>query len=94
MRFEINVPDTTGRKLKARLAKLTKRLSKNPKLVKEIPLDDDEDENLKHLFTPERLAELDQICAELDAGAKTYTAKEVDAYLETKRKAWHNRHAD
>jgi hypothetical protein len=37
--------------------------------------------NLDHFFTPEILAELDQIHAAVQAGAKTYTAEEVDEHF-------------
>jgi chemotaxis methyl-accepting protein methylase len=49
---------------------------------------EDEDENLDHLFTPERLAHIDQVYAELKAGGKTYTMEEVSAYIAVKRAAW------
>ena len=40
----------------------------------------DEAEDLNYLFTPDRIAELDQISAEVKAGAKTYTIDEVQRH--------------
>lgn len=40
------------------------------------------------LFTPDRLAELDQISSEIDAGGKTYTIDELNEHFEQKRKSW------
>jgi len=48
----------------------------------------DEADNFDHLFTPERLAELDRISAEIKAGGKTYTMAEVEEHFEKKRKEW------
>lgn len=53
----------------------------------------DESDNFDHLFTPERLAELDKISAEIKAGGKTYTVAEVREHFERKRKAWLANHA-
>jgi hypothetical protein len=42
-----------------------------------------------HLFfTPDRLAELDQISRKIDAGGKTYTIEELNEHFEQKRKSW------
>ena len=54
-------------------------------LDEELP---DDADDVAHLFTPERIAELDRIVAEIEAGAKTYTLEEVDAYLEEKKAAY------
>ena len=48
----------------------------------------EESEDFDHLFTPEVIAELDGIVAELDAGGKSYSAAEVDAHFIAKRKEW------
>ena len=53
----------------------------------------DQSENFDHLFTPERIAHLDRICAEIDAGGKTYAPEEVEEYLEKKRAQWLKDHA-
>jgi hypothetical protein len=53
----------------------------------------DDSENLDHLFTPERVAELERISAEIKAGGKTYTMAEVDEHFQNKRKAWLANHA-
>jgi len=53
--------------------------------------DDAEDQD--HLFTPERIAELDRISAEVKAGGKTYTMEEVEAHFDEKRKKWLENHA-
>jgi len=50
-------------------------------------------ENFDHLFTPERIAELETISAEIKAGGKTYTIDEAQEHFETKRKAWLEKHA-
>jgi hypothetical protein len=41
---------------------------------------------VQQLFTPEVLAELDQISAEIKAGGKSYTMEEVREHLEKTRK--------
>lgn len=47
-----------------------------------------EAEDFDFLFTPERLAQLDQISAEIKAGAKTYTMDEVDEHFQKRRETW------
>jgi hypothetical protein len=47
----------------------------------------DETPNLDHLFTPERLAEIDQAAAEVEAG-NYVTADQVREHLRQKREAW------
>jgi predicted lipid-binding transport protein (Tim44 family) len=49
---------------------------------------EDETPNLDHLFTPELVAELDRINAEIDAGGKTYSSEEVDEHLARTRERW------
>ncbi len=49
---------------------------------------DVEPENLDHLFTPERLAHIDKVAAEIKAGGKTYTIKEANEYLAKRRTEW------
>jgi hypothetical protein len=53
----------------------------------------DETPDLDHLFTPEVIAQLDQISAEIKAGGKTYTMEEVREHFEKKRKKWLQNHA-
>lgn len=53
----------------------------------------EETERFDHIFTPERTAELEQISAAIKAGARTYTAAEVEEHFERKRKEWLARHA-
>jgi hypothetical protein len=48
----------------------------------------DEYENLDHLFTPERLAHIDKVYAEVKAGGKTYTMEEVSEFIAAKRADW------
>lgn len=45
-------------------------------------------ENYDHLFTPERIALLDRVAADVRAGGKTYTIEEVSAHLEETRANW------
>ena len=53
----------------------------------------DEQENFDHLFTPEVIADLDRISAQVKAGGKTYTMQEVDEHFEKKRQEWLRNHA-
>ena len=45
-------------------------------------------ENLDHLFTPERIAHIDSVIANVKAGGKTYTVEEADALLAAHREDW------
>ena len=45
-------------------------------------------DNFDHLFTPEVIADLRTISAEVKAGGKTYSMEEVDEHFVQKRKAW------
>lgn len=45
-------------------------------------------ETFDHLFTPERLAHIDQVSAEVKAGARTYTLDEVREHLSENRAEW------
>jgi hypothetical protein len=45
-------------------------------------------DNFNDVFTPERLARLGEISAEIKAGGKTHTIAEVQEHFENKRKAW------
>lgn len=53
----------------------------------------EEQENFDHLFTPEVIADLDRISAQVKAGGKTFTMQEVDEHLEKKRQEWLRNHA-
>ena len=44
--------------------------------------------NLDHLFTPELIADLDRISAEVKAGGVTYTWDEVQEHLAEHRAEW------
>lgn len=48
-------------------------------------------QNLDHLFTPERIAKLDQIVANIEAGGTLHTHEEVDAHFKSRRDAWRNK---
>lgn len=48
-------------------------------------------ENLDHLFTPQRLAHIDKVAAEVKNGGKTYTLKETDEYLAKRRDEWRHK---
>lgn len=47
----------------------------------------EETPNLDHLFTPEVIADLDRISAEIKAGGKTYSSDEVREHFAKKRAA-------
>jgi hypothetical protein len=53
----------------------------------------EETENLDHLFSPERIAHLDRVSAEIKAGGKTYTMKDVQQHFNEKRGKWLENHA-
>jgi hypothetical protein len=50
-------------------------------------------EQFDHIFTPEVIARLDRISAEIKAGGRTYTMDEVREHFEKKRKEWDRREA-
>jgi hypothetical protein len=52
----------------------------------------DNEDNFDHIFTPEVIAELHQIAAEIDAGGKTYSDEEVAAHFDKKREEWLRNH--
>lgn len=89
MRFEINIPDTTGPELQAMFVALTRRLSERPELVAEIALG--EDETIQRMFTPERLAHIDQALSEVKAG-RGYTAEQVEEHFAQKETSWTQSH--
>jgi hypothetical protein len=62
--------------------------------VAEVIVDElsDDPENFYHLFTPERIAHLDRIAADMDAGGVTYTPDEVTNHLEARRADWIRTH--
>jgi len=45
-------------------------------------------ENFDYLFTPERIAHLDKISAEVREGGPTYNMDEVRSYLDERRAEW------
>lgn len=47
-----------------------------------------------HLFTPERIAQLDEISAEIENGAKTYSMDEVRQHFQKRGGEWRQNHAD
>lgn len=51
-------------------------------------------EDYDHFFTPEIVAELDQIRAEVQAGAKTYSSEEVDEFFRQKSQARRETHGN
>ena len=50
-------------------------------------------QDFDYVFTPERIAHLDKICADLDAGGKTFTPQELEEHLDEKRAQWLKDHA-
>lgn len=53
---------------------------------------DGETPNLDHLFTPQRLADIDAAAAEIAAG-NSYTAEQVREHFDRKRAAWQQKNA-
>jgi hypothetical protein len=53
----------------------------------------EETDNFDSLFTPDRIAELDRVSAEIKAGGKTYSLAEATEHFENKRIAWLANHA-
>jgi predicted transcriptional regulator len=84
MRLEIIIPDSTRPELKAKLARLTQRLSDRPELVEEFDLEDDE---IQAMFTPERLDHIDKALADVAAG-RFYTAAQVEEHFARKEASW------
>jgi hypothetical protein len=58
-------------------------------IVSQVAADSD---NYDHVFTPEVIAELDQISAEIAAGARTYALSELNDHLAANREAWLAKH--
>lgn len=52
----------------------------------------EDNENFDDRFTPEVIAHLDQISAEIKSGGKTFTMEEVDAHFKNKREEWLRNH--
>jgi predicted transcriptional regulator len=75
--------------VKAKLTTLTEQLSKRPEMVEELELV--EDEAIQRMFTPERLAVIDEALAEVKAG-KFFTAAQVDEHFAQKDAAWIQSH--
>lgn len=50
-------------------------------------------DHFDHLFTPERIAHLEKISADIKSGGKTYTMAEAKEHFENRRKAWLTNHA-
>jgi hypothetical protein len=48
----------------------------------------EDNENLDHLFTPDRLEHLHRVSVEVKAGGKSYTSAEVDDHFRKKWDAW------
>ena len=46
-----------------------------------------------HVFTPERLAELERISASVKAGGKTFTIADAQQHFANRRKTWLANHA-
>jgi hypothetical protein len=54
----------------------------------------DDTQNFDHLFTPEIVAELEQISAAARAGGKTYTSDEVSEHFRKKSEQWRASHPE
>ena len=53
-----------------------------------------ETENLDHRFSPKLVAHLNTILADIKAGTRTFTEKEVDGYLREKANRWRESHPE
>jgi hypothetical protein len=88
MRLEINIPDSTRPEYKTKLATLTQQLSAHPELVADIHLSGDaEDDDIQAMFTPERLAIIDEALAEAKNGT-FFTAAQVEEHFAQKENSW------
>ena len=85
---QIRLTDQLYRQAKRRAAK--EGFDSVDEYVRQVVSDSlrDQTGNFDHIFTPERLAELQQISADIAAGGKTYSMKEVKEHFEKKRKKW------
>jgi len=61
--------------------------------VADVVVQDADTDDVEYIFTPQVLAQLDQISNDIKAGGKTYTLDEVREHFESKRKAWLAKHA-
>lgn len=50
--------------------------------------------NVDHVFTPEVLADLDRIRADVQSGAPTHSQAEVDEHFRRKTEAWREAHGN
>lgn len=48
-------------------------------------------QNFDHLFTPERIAKLDQIVANIESTGHLLSEAEVDAHFKSRREAWQSK---
>ena len=62
-------------------------------VVHDLASADEETPNLDHLFTPQVIAELEQISARAQAGGTTYTSEEVREHFRRKSQAWVEDHS-
>jgi hypothetical protein len=62
-------------------------------VVHDLADDSEETANLDHLFTPQVIAELEQISAKARAVGKTYTSEEVREHFSKKSAAWRENHS-
>jgi hypothetical protein len=63
-------------------------------LVHDVTDDTEETPNLDHLFTPEVIARLDRISANIKAGGKTYSSEEVAEHFRKKSQTWRENHPE
>jgi len=88
MRLEIIIPDSTRPELKARLTRLTERLSARPELAEEFAFEEDD---FQAMFTPDRLAHIDEALADVAAG-RFHTAAQVEEIFARKEATWQSQH--
>jgi hypothetical protein len=53
----------------------------------------EDDKSVSGLFTPQRVAELERISADIKAGGKTYSLAQAEEHFESRRKIWLASHA-
>jgi len=82
----VQIPDPLF--IEAQRAALANGMSLEEFVADAVQLHLPDPENFDHRFTPEVIAHLDRIAADIDSGGKTYSPLEVDEMLLATKKAW------